>query len=121
VNDAEAIKTVTGPNGKKGTFVIPPTWAKGFVPNFAMQMSADGKSVKSKGGRLPKRDFEVDAGLLGIGAIVGVGENGLRTTSTSIGKITSPNAKELRSKFNEDSKLQINNLPVSAIPGKFKK
>jgi TP901 family phage tail tape measure protein len=41
VNSAESINTIVGPNGNKGTFVVPPTEsaqmvaAKGFVPNFA--------------------------------------------------------------------------------------
>jgi len=37
VNSAEKIKTVKGPNGELGTYVIPPNGlaAKGFVPNYA--------------------------------------------------------------------------------------
>lgn len=36
VNSAEKIKTIRGPNGKLGTYVIPPNgFAKGFVPNYS--------------------------------------------------------------------------------------
>lgn len=36
VNDREKIQTVIGPNGNKGTYVIPPTVGRGFIPNFGL-------------------------------------------------------------------------------------
>jgi TP901 family phage tail tape measure protein len=47
VNSAEKIKTVRGPNGKLGTYVIPPNGfaANGFVPNYA----GLGKSITQVG------------------------------------------------------------------------
>lgn len=40
VNNAETIKTVKGPNGKLGTYVIPPNGfaGRGFIPNYASKL-----------------------------------------------------------------------------------
>lgn len=70
VNSAETVKTMVGPNGKRGSFVIPPNgFAKGFVPNFAGLTNA--KIFDAfKSGRLRKmrgRDaYQID----GVGEII---------------------------------------------------
>lgn len=46
VNGAEDITTVVGPNGQKGTFVTPPTAARGYIPNFVRPYNIGGTIVQ---------------------------------------------------------------------------
>jgi len=109
VNSAETIFTTIGQNGKRGTYVIPPTMAaSGFVPNFAKypvlpefqkklgmkeahpnairQMKLDPEKVldykKRDITKINKRALiEITAHELGIGAIVGTDEQTKKTVT----------------------------------------
>lgn len=73
VNSAESIKTIIGPNGNKGTYVIPPVGmaARGFIPNFAgiSSLSPTGNKIGDykrllKEGKNVKGQFSKDFGSL---------------------------------------------------------